>query len=157
MMASALWEIRIMREDDSRDQRYEQFERLLIGGLAVFAAVAIVELAGSANLIGPLLLALCCLSVSLPFLIFQIACLTLGVTQRHRVLLQTATVVVALVGVFGLLISVSAAVGTLFTVSCICAYYLFVVFSGESEMSENKDQADDSSGDNDAETATDTP
>ncbi|MHC4426612.1 MAG: hypothetical protein ACYSYV_11010 [Planctomycetota bacterium] len=145
-----------MRDDKSRDQRYEIFERIMIGGLAVFAAVAIIELAGSGNLIGPLLLALCCLSVSLPFLIFQIACLTLGVTQRHRVLLQTSTVVVALVGVFGLLISVSSVIGTLFAISCICAYYLFVVFSGESEMSENKDQTGDSSSNN-AKTAADTP
>ncbi|MGD8500128.1 MAG: hypothetical protein PVJ86_05745, partial [Phycisphaerales bacterium] len=128
-----------------------------IGGLAVFAALAIVELAGSANLIGPLLLALCCLSVSLPFLIFQIACLTLGVTQRRKVLLQTSTVVVALVGVFGLLISVSAAVGTLFAVSCICAYYLFTVFSGQSRMSEDRDRADHSSGGNDAKMAAETP
>ena len=139
-----------MTEDNSRDQRSERFERLMIGGLAVFAAVAIVELAGSGNLIAPLLLALCCLSVSLPFLIFQLACLTLGVTQRHRVLLQNSTVITALVGVFGLLISVSAPIGILFVISCVCAYGLFVVFSRDSDIPADKGRTDDSSGSDDA-------
>jgi len=148
-----------MIKNNSQDQRYEIFERLMIGGLTIFAAVAIVELAGSElagsdNLIGPSLLALCCLSVSLPFLIFQIACMTLGVPQRHRVLLQSSTVVIALVGVFGLLISISPIVGTLFAISCVCAYYLFVVFSRDSKMSEDKGQSDDSSDNTDAKMAT---
>lgn len=142
-----------MRKNNSQDKRYEIFERLMIGGLTVFAAVAIVELAGSENLIGPSKLALCCLSVSLPFLIFQIACMTLGVTQRHRVLLQSSTVVIALVGVFGLLISISPIIGTLFAISCVCAYYLFVVFSRESKMLEDKSRSDDSSGNNNAKIA----
>jgi hypothetical protein len=118
----------------------------MIGGLTVFAAVAIVELAGSGNLMAPLLLALCCLSVSLPFLIFQLACLTLGVTQRHRVLLQTSTVIIALVGVFGLLISVSALIGILFVISCLCAYGLFAVFSGDSAVAADKGRTNNSSG-----------
>jgi len=134
-----------MKKNISRDQRYGIFERLMIGGLTVFAAVAIVELVGSGNLIGPSLLALCCLSVSLPFLIFQIACQTLGVTQRHQILLQTSTVVIALVGVFGLLISISPIAGILFSISCISAYYLFIVFSEDSKFSEGKIQTNDSS------------
>ena len=142
-----------MIQNNSRDKRYEIFERLMIGGLTVFAAIAIVELAGADNLIGPSLLALCCLSVSLPFLIFQIACLTLGVTQRHRILLQTSTVVIALVGVLGLLISISPIVGTLFVISCVCAYYLFIVFSRDTKILEDKSSSDDSSGNNNAKKA----
>ena len=143
-----------MRINNSQDKRYEVFERLMIGGLTIFAAVAIVELAGSDNLIGPSLLALCCLSISLPFLIFQIACMTLGITQRYKILLQTSTVIIALVGVFGLLISISPLVGTLFAISCVCAYYLFVVFSRDSKMSEDKGQSNDSSDNTDAKMAT---
>ena len=109
------------------------FEKMMIGGLTVFAAAAIVELAGFEKLIGPSLFALCCLCIALPFLIFQLACLTLGITQHHRVLLQTSTVVLTLVGIFGLIISISPLVGTLFAVSCVCAYYLFVVFSKDSK------------------------
>ena len=144
-----------MRINNSQDKRYEIFERLMIGGLTIFAAVAIIELAGSENLIGPSLLALCCLSVSLPFLIFQIACLTLGITQRYKILLQTSTVVIALVGVFGLLISVSPIIGTMFAISCVCAYYLFVVFSRDSKIHEDKGKSFDGSGDKDAKLATD--
>lgn len=144
-----------MRINNSQDKRYEIFERLMIGGLTIFAAVAIIELAGSENLIGPSLLALCCLSVSLPFLIFQIACLTLGITQRYKILLQTSTVVIALVGVFGLLISVSPIIGTMFAISCVCAYYLFVVFSRNSKIHEDKGKSFDGSGDKDAKLATD--
>ena len=143
-----------MRINNSQDKRYEVFERLMIGGLTIFAAVAIIELAGSDNLIGPSLLALCCLSISLPFLIFQIACMTLGITQRYKILLQTSTVIIALVGVFGLLISISPLVGTLFAISCVCAYYLFVVFSRDSKMSGDKGQSDDSCDNNDAKMAT---
>lgn len=142
-----------MKEDISQHHKYELFELLMIGGLAVFTVIAIIELAGSGNLIGPLLLAFCCLSVSLPFLVFQIACLTLGITQRHKILLQTSTVIIALLGVFGLLASISAIAGTLFAISCICAYNLFLAFSRDSKMSEYKAQTDDSSGDNDAKMA----
>lgn len=113
--------------------RQDIFEKMMIGGLTVFAAAAIVEFAGFENLIGPSLFAFCCLTIALPFLIFQIACLTLGVTQPHRVLLQTSTVILALVGIFGLIISISPLVGTLFAISCVCAYYLFVVFSKDSK------------------------
>lgn len=115
------------------EKRLEIFEKMMIGGLTIFAAVAIVELAGFETLIGPSLFALCCLSIALPFLIFQIACITLGITQQHRFLLQTSTIVLALVGIFGLLISISPLVGTLFAISCVCAYYLFVVFSKDSK------------------------
>lgn len=111
------------------EKRYEIFEKMMIGGLTVFAVAAIVELAGFEKLIGPSLFALCCLSIALPFLIFQIACITLGIKQHHRVLLQTSTVILSLVGIFGLLISISPLVGILFVISCICAYYLFVMFS----------------------------
>jgi hypothetical protein len=154
MIVFAVKGVRIMKEDISKHHRYEIFERLMIGSLTVFTVIAIIELAGSGNLIGPLLLAFCCLSFSLPFLIFQIACLTLGITQRHKVLLQTSTVIIALMGVFGLLVSISAIAGTLFAISCICAYNLFVVFSKDSKMSEYKARTDDSSGDNDAKIAT---
>ncbi len=123
-----------MSKEMTYEKRYEIFEKIMIGGLTIFAAVAIVELAGFENLIGPSLFALCCLSIALPFLIFQIACLTLGVTQRHRILLQSSTVILALVGVFGLLISISPIVGVLFAISCVCAYYLFVVFSKDSKV-----------------------
>ncbi len=115
------------------EKRHDIFEKMMIGGLTIFAAAAIVELAGVENLIGPSLFALCCLSVALPFLVFQIACLTLGITQHHRVLLQTSTVILALVGIFGLIISISPLVGTLFVISCVCAYYLFIVFSKDSK------------------------
>lgn len=138
-----------MNKNISQDQRNGIFERLMIGGLTVFAAVAIVELVGSGKLIGPSLLALCCLSISLPFLIFQIACQTLGVTQRHQVLLQTSTVVIALVGVFGLLISISPIAGILFSISCISAYYLFIVFSGDTKLSEGKIQTEERSSNKD--------
>ncbi|MBN2182463.1 MAG: hypothetical protein JW715_11170 [Sedimentisphaerales bacterium] len=109
-------------------KRCEVFEKLMIGGLTIFAAVAVVEIAGFEKLIGPALFALCCLSIALPFLIFQIACLTLGLTPRHWILLQSLTVILALVGIFGLLISISPIVGILFVISCISAYYLFTVF-----------------------------
>ena len=122
-----------MSKEMTYNKRHEIFEKIMIGGLTIFAAIAIVELVGFENLIGPSLFALCCLSIALPFLIFQIACLTLGVTQHHRILLQTSTIIIALVGVFGLLISISPLVGTLFVISCICAYYLFVAYSKESK------------------------
>ena len=150
MIVFAVKGVRIMREDNSNNHRYEIFEMVMIGSLAVFTAVAIIGLTGSGNLIGPLLLAFCCLSVSLPFLVFQIACLTLGITQRHKILLQTSTVIIALLGVFGLLASISAIAGTLFAISCICAYNLFLAYSRDSKMSEYKAQTDGSSGDNDA-------
>ncbi|MFH1716915.1 MAG: hypothetical protein ABIF19_06155 [Planctomycetota bacterium] len=137
-----------MKQSNTSVQKYEAFEKLLLSGLTIFAAVAILTLAGSGNLIGPLLLALCCLSVALPFLVFQIACLTLGINQRHKFLLQTSTVVVALVGVFGLLISVSSFIGVVFAVSCLCAYYLFVTFSGESETTQNATQPNKNSNSN---------
>jgi len=135
-----------MKQSNTSVQKYEAFEKLLLSGLTIFAAVAILTLAGSGNLIGPLLLALCCLSVALPFLVFQIACLTLGINQRYKFLLQTATVVIALVGVFGLLISVSSFIGVVFAVSCLAAYYLFVTFSGESEKAQNAAQPNKSNG-----------
>jgi len=122
-----------MKNDIIYDKRHEIFEKIMIVGLTIFAAVAIIELIGFENLIGPSLFALCCLSIALPFLIFQIACITLGVTQRHRILLQTSTVIIALAGIFGLLISISPLVGTLFAISCLCAYYLFVLYSKESQ------------------------
>ncbi len=125
-----------MTKSNPNKQKYETFEKVMLSGLTIFAAVAILTLAGSGNLIGPLLLSLCCLSVALPFLVFQIACLILGVNQRHKFLIQTTTVVVALVGVFGLLISVSSFIGVAFAISCMGAYYLFVSFSGESEPQE---------------------
>ncbi|MHC4556506.1 MAG: hypothetical protein ACYTFW_05305 [Planctomycetota bacterium] len=146
-----------MSEDNSQNKRYEIFEKLMIGGLVAFTVVAIIELAGSKDLIGTLLFAFCCLSVSLPFLIFQIACLTLGITQRHKVLLQTSTVLIALMGIFSLLLSIHAIPGTLFAISCICAYNLFVVSSRDSKMSEEKAQADDSSRKDEAEMATNSP
>ena len=121
-----------MSKEITYDKRHEIFEKIMIGGLTVFAAVAIIELAGFENIIGPTLFALCCLSIALPFLIFQIACLTLGVMPHHRILLQTSTVIIALVGIFGLIISISPLVGTLFAISCVCAYYLFMVFSKSS-------------------------
>ena len=125
-----------MREANFTDIQSQMFEKTMTSGLTIFAAVAILQLAGSENLIGPLLFALCCLSIALPFLIFQIACMTLGVPQRHKVLLQASTVIIALVGVFGLLISVSSLIGILFAISCICAYYLFTVFSAGAESCE---------------------
>ncbi len=125
-----------MREANFTDMRTQTFEKTMTSGLTIFAAVAIVHLAGSANLMGPLLFSLCCLSIALPFLIFQIACTTLGVPQRHKVLLQTSTVIISLVGVTGLLISVSSLIGILFAVSCISAYYLFTVFSADAESCE---------------------
>jgi hypothetical protein len=122
-----------MRKESTINQKYEVFEKFMIGGLAIFAAFALVEISSFDNLVGPSIFALCCLSVSLPFLIFQIACTTLGVKHIHQPLLQTVTIVVALVGVVGLLISISAIVGILFLVSCIIAYYVFTVFSKESQ------------------------
>lgn len=130
-----------MREANFTDMRTQAFERTMTNGLAIFAAVAILQLAGSENLIGPLLFALCCLSIALPFLIFQIACTTLGIPQRHKILLQTSTVIISLVGVTGLLISVSSLIGILFAVSCISAYYLFTVFSADTESCEAVHQA----------------
>jgi hypothetical protein len=121
-----------MKNEMIYDKRHEIFEKIMITGLTIFTAVAIIQLIGLEHLIGPALFALCCLSIALPFLIFQIACLTLGVTQQHRFLLQTATVIVALAGIFGLLISISPIVGTLFVISCICAYYLFALYTKES-------------------------
>lgn len=120
-----------MKNEILYDKRHEIFEKIMIIGLTFFTAVAIIELTGFEHLIGPALFALCCLSIALPFLIFQIACLTLGVTQHHRFLLQTTTVIVALAGIFGLLITISPIVGTLFVISCICAYYLFVLYTKE--------------------------
>jgi hypothetical protein len=130
-----------MREANFTDMRTQAFERTMISGLTIFAAVAIVHLAGSANLMGPLLFSLCCLSIALPFLIFQIACTTLGIPQRHKILLQTSTVIISLVGVTGLLISVSSLIGILFAISCISAYYLFTVFSADTESCETAAQA----------------
>jgi hypothetical protein len=157
MLVFAIKGVQIMSEDNSHNKRYEIFERLMIGSLTVFTVIAIIELAGSKDLIGPLLFAFCCLSVSLPFLIFQIACLTLGITQRHKVLLQTSTVLIALMGIFSLLLSISAIAGTLFAISCICAYNLFVVFSRDAKMSEEKAQTDDSSDKDEAKVATNSP
>jgi len=125
-----------MREANFTDIRSQTFEKTMTSGLTIFAAVAIIQLAGSGNLIGPLLFALCCLSIALPFLIFQVACTTLGIPQRHKVLLQTSTMIIALVGVFGLLISVSSLIGIMFAISCICAYYLFTVFSADAKSPE---------------------
>jgi hypothetical protein len=130
-----------MREANFTDMRTQTFEKTMTGGLTIFAAVAIIQLAGSGNLIGPLLFALCCLSIALPFLIFQVACTTLGIPQRHKVLLQGATTIIALVGVFGLLLSVSSLIGILFAISCISAYYLFTVFSADAESCETAAQA----------------
>ena len=122
-----------MRNESTINRKYQVFEKFMLGGLAIFAAFALVELSSFEKLIGPSIFALCCLSVSLPFLIFQIACSTLEITYSHQSLLQTATVIVALVGVVGLLISVSAVVGILFLVSCIIAYYVFTISSKESK------------------------
>ena len=122
-----------MKNESTINQKYEVFEKFMISGLAIFAAFALVEISSFDDLMGPSLFALCCLSVSLPFLIYQIACSTLGVTHPHQSLLQTVTIVVALVGVVGLLISISAVVGILFLISCIIAYYVFTVFSKESK------------------------
>jgi len=129
-----------MTKSNPSKQKYDAFEKVMLSGLTIFAAVAILTLAGSGNLIGPLLLALCCLSVALPFLVFQIACLTLGINQRHKFLIQTTTIVVSLVGVFGLLVSVSSFIGVAFAISCMGAYYLFVSCSGESEPQEKAAQ-----------------
>jgi hypothetical protein len=139
-----------MREANFTDMRTQAFERTMISGLTIFAAVAIVHLAGSANLMGPLLFSLCCLSIALPFLIFQIACTTLGIPQRHKILLQTSTVIISLVGVTGLLISVSSLIGILFAVSCISAYYLFTVFSADTESCETAAQAQEAESKDDA-------
>ncbi len=125
-----------MRETNFTDIRSQTFEKTMTSGLTIFAAVAIIQLAGSGNLIGPLLFALGCLSIALPFLIFQVACTTLGIPQRHKVLLQASTIVIALVGVFGLLISVSSLIGIMFAISCICAYYLFTVFSADAKSTQ---------------------
>jgi len=129
-----------MTKSNPSKQKIEAFEKVMLSGLTIFAAVAILTLAGSGNLIGPLLLSLCCLSVALPFLVFQIACLTLGLNQHHKFLIQTTTIVVSLVGVFGLLISVSSFIGVAFAISCMGAYYLFVSFSGESEPQQKEAQ-----------------
>ena len=131
-----------MKEDNFTDIRSQTFEKTMTSGLTIFAAVAIIQLAGSGDLIGPLLFALCCLSIALPFLIFQVACSALGIPQRHKVLLQTATMIIALVGVFGLLISVSSLIGIMFAISCICAYYLFTVYSAEAKSSEASPQTE---------------
>jgi hypothetical protein len=132
-----------MKDEKTCVQKSEAFEKTMMSGLAIFAALAIIVLTGSGDLTGPLRLALFCLSVSLPFVIFQIACISLGVTQRHKFLLQVATVAVALVGVFALLIVVSGFVGVLFAVSCLGAYYLFMVFSAKPKTSEETSPADD--------------
>lgn len=124
-----------MNEANSTEIRTQRFDKIMAGGLAIFAAVAIIQLAGAGDLIGPLLFSLCCLSIALPFLIFQLACTTLGVPQRHKVLIQASTMIIALVGVFGLLISVSSLIGILFAISCICAYYLFTIFSAAAKPS----------------------
>ncbi|MEA3226135.1 MAG: hypothetical protein U9Q07_09305, partial [Planctomycetota bacterium] len=131
-----------MKEANSTETKYQMFEKIMAGGLAIFSAVAIIQLAGAGELIGPLLFALCCLSIALPFLIFQIACIILEVPQRHRVLIQTSTMVIALVGMFGLLISVSSLIGILFAISCICAYYLFTIFSADAKPSEDSTQTE---------------
>lgn len=136
-------ENRIMKNEKICDQRSEAFEKTMMSGLAIFAALAIIVLTGSVDLTGPLKLALSCLSVSLPFVIFQIACISLGVIPRHKFLLQVATVVVALVGVFSLLIVVSGFIGVLFAVSCLGAYYLFMVCSSKSKPSEDTSPTDD--------------
>ena len=137
-----------MKKGNPSDKNYQAFEKTMLSGLAIFAAVAILTLAGSGNLIGPLLLALCCLSVALPFLVFQIACLTLGINQRHKFLIQTTTIVVSLVGVFGLLVSVSSFIGVAFAISCMGAYYLFVSYSGESEPQEKAAQPEKNNNNN---------
>ncbi len=135
-----------MKNDNTCDQRNEVFEKTMVSGLAVFVAtLIIVVLAGSGNLTWPLWLAFSCLSVSLPFLIFQIACMTLGVTQRHKIPLQVATVIVALVGIFASLINVSIFIGALFAVSCLSAYYLFTVCSTESSILEDTSTPEDTS------------
>ena len=132
-----------MKEANFTDMRSKTFEKTMTSGLTIFVAFAIIQLSGSENLIGPLLFALCCLSIALPFLIFQIACATLGIPQRHKILLQTSTIIVALVGVLGLLISVSSLIGILFAISCICAFYLFTVFSADTESSETESNSQD--------------
>ncbi|MHC4703109.1 MAG: hypothetical protein ACYTFQ_21295 [Planctomycetota bacterium] len=129
-----------MNEANSTEARTQTFDRIMAGGLAIFSAVAIIQLAGAGDLIGPLLFSLCCLSIALPFLIFQIACTTLGVPQRHKVLIQASTMIIALVGMFGLLISVSSLIGILFAISCICAYYLFTIFSAAAKVSQHNPQ-----------------
>ena len=127
-----------MKTNITRDQRSEVFEKTMMSGLAIFvAALAIVGFAGLGNLTWQLWLALSCFSVSLPYLIFQIACMTMGVTQRHKVPLQMATVAFALVGIFASLINVSIIIGGIFAVSCLSAYYLFTVCSVESSISED--------------------
>lgn len=124
-----------MNEANSTETRCQAFEKMMAGGLAIFSAVAIIQLAGAGDLMGPLLFALCCLSIALPFLVFQIACAMMGIRQRHRTLLQASTMIIALVGMFGLLVSVSTLIGILFAISCIGAYYLFTVFSAETTSS----------------------
>lgn len=117
------------------DKRNEVFEKTMMSGLAIFvAALAIVGFAGSSILTWQLWLAFSCFSVSLPYLIFQIACMAMGVTQRHKVPLQVATVAFALVGIFASLINLSIIIGGIFALSCLSAYYLFTVCSTESKM-----------------------
>lgn len=75
-----------MREIHFTSIQSQTFEKTMASGLSIFAAFAIIQLAGSEDLIGPALFALCRLSIALPFLLFQIACTTLGVPQRHKAL-----------------------------------------------------------------------
>ncbi|MHC4145770.1 MAG: hypothetical protein ACYSUD_13435 [Planctomycetota bacterium] len=127
-----------MKTNITHDQRSEVFEKTMMSGLAVFVvALLIVGFAGSGNLTWQLWLALSCFSVSLPYLIFQIACMNLGVTQRHKVPLQVATVILATVGIFASLINLSIFIGTLFAISCLSAYYLFTVCSTGSKVPES--------------------
>ncbi|TKJ38910.1 MAG: hypothetical protein CEE38_04225 [Planctomycetes bacterium B3_Pla] len=126
-----------MRNYSISNKKNEVFEKTMMSGLAIFvAALAIVGFAGSGFLTWQLWLAFSCFSVSLPYLIFQIACMTLGVTQRHKVPLQVATVIVALVGIFASLINLSIVIGGIFAISCLSAYYLFTVCSTGSMISE---------------------
>ncbi|MHC4495349.1 MAG: hypothetical protein ACYSYM_05940 [Planctomycetota bacterium] len=128
-----------MKTNITHDQRSEVFEKTMMYGLAVFVvALTIVNFNSSdIYLTWQLWLALSCFSVSLPYLIFQIACMNLGVTQRHKVPLQVATVILATVGIFASLINLSIFIGTLFAISCLSAYYLFTVCSTGSKVPES--------------------
>ncbi len=128
-----------MKSDNTFDKKSEVFEKTMMYGLAVFvAALAIVNFnSADIYLTWELWLAFSCFSIALPYLIFQIACLTLGVTQRHKVPLQMATVIVATVGIVASLINHSIIIGAMFAVSCLSAYYLFTVCSTGSKLSES--------------------
>lgn len=128
-----------MKTNITRDQKSEVFEKTMMYGLAVFVvALTIVNFNSSdIYLTWQLWLALSCFSISLPYLIFQIACLTLGVTQRHKAPLQVATVILATVGIFASLINLSIFIGALFAISCLSAYYLFTVCSTGSKVPES--------------------